>query len=212
HQTARRREGRALLDALERGNRLGVVLLARPYHGDPGLNHGICEALQKHGYPVIPIESLPIDDATLGRLYGAEMAAGEISSPLSINDVWADSFCENSSRKLWGAKFAARHPNLVALELSSFKCGQDAPLYSVVEEIVEWSGTPFFYFRDIDENNPAGSIKLRIETIDYFLKRMHEQTRTEPAPQGLPQQAVEARENGFGTPEEKQDTEPAVVA
>jgi hypothetical protein len=68
----------------------------------------------------------------------------------------------------------ARHPNLVALELSNFKCGHDAPIYTVVEEIVEHSGTPYFCFKDIDENKPAGSIKIRIETIAYFLKRYRE--------------------------------------
>ena len=67
-----------------------------------------------------------------------------------------------------------RHPNLVALELSSFKCGHDAPIYTVVEEIVEHSGTPYFCFKDIDENKPTGSIKIRVETIGYFLKRYRE--------------------------------------
>ncbi|MBS0003505.1 MAG: hypothetical protein KFF45_10560, partial [Thioalkalivibrio sp.] len=69
----------------------------------------------------------------------------------------------------------ARHPNLVALELSSFKCGHDAPLYSVVQEIVESSGTPYFCMKDLDENRPTGSIRIRTETIDYFLKRYQEQ-------------------------------------
>ena len=62
----------------------------------------------------------------------------------------------------------------MALELSSFKCGHDAPIYSVVEEIVENSGTPYFCFKDIDENKPTGSIKIRVETIGYFLKRYRE--------------------------------------
>jgi len=35
---------------------------------------------------------------------------------------------------------------------------------------VESARTPYFAFKDIDENRPAGSIKLRVETIDYFLK------------------------------------------
>ena len=62
----------------------------------------------------------------------------------------------------------------MALELSSFKCGHDAPIYTVVEEIVEQSGTPYFSFKDIDENKPTGSIKIRVETIGYFLKRYRE--------------------------------------
>ena len=44
----------------------------------------------------------------------------------------------------------------------------------VVEEVVEQSGTPFFAFKDIDENKPTGSIKIRVETIAYFLKRYRE--------------------------------------
>jgi len=44
----------------------------------------------------------------------------------------------------------------------------------VVEESVEHSGTPYFCFKDIDENKPTGSIKIRVETIGYFLKRYRE--------------------------------------
>jgi predicted nucleotide-binding protein (sugar kinase/HSP70/actin superfamily) len=95
-------------------------------------------------------------------------------SPLAIDDVWKNAYSENTNRKLWAAKYAARHPNLVALELSSFKCGHDAPIYSVVEEIVENAGTPYFCFKDIDENKPLGSIRIRIETIAYFLRRYRE--------------------------------------
>ena len=50
----------------------------------------------------------------------------------------------------------------------------DAPIYTVIEEIIENSGTPYFCFKDVDENKPTGSIKLRIETIAYFLKRYSE--------------------------------------
>jgi hypothetical protein len=100
--------------------------------------------------------------------------AGHIPHPMSLDDVWKNSYSENTSRKVWAAKYVARHPNLVALELSSFKCGHDAPIYSVVEEIVEHSGTPYFCFKDIDENKPTGSIKIRVETIGYFLKRYRE--------------------------------------
>jgi hypothetical protein len=102
------------------------------------------------------------------------VASGEIPDPRSIADVWKNSYSENTSRKVWAAKYVARHPNLVAIELSNFKCGHDAPIYTVVEEIVEQSGTPYFCFKDIDENKPAGSIKIRIETIDYFLRRYRE--------------------------------------
>ena len=88
--------------------------------------------------------------------------------------MWKNAYSASTNQKIWAAKFTARHPNLVALEISNFKCGHDAPIYSVVEDIIENSGTPYFSFKDLDENKPTGSIKIRVETIDYFLKRYRE--------------------------------------
>ena len=48
-------------------------------------------------------------------------------------------------------------------------------MYSVVESIVQATGTPYFTCHDIDENRPAGSIKIRVETIAYFLQRHQEE-------------------------------------
>jgi predicted nucleotide-binding protein (sugar kinase/HSP70/actin superfamily) len=113
-----------------------------------------------------------VDEETLDRLFGDEVREGLIADPLDVTDVWKNAYSENSNWKLWAAKFAARHPNLVALEVGSFRCGHDAPISSVVESIIERSGTPYFAFKDLDENKPAGSIKIRVETIDYFLQRL----------------------------------------
>lgn len=170
-----RDKGREVLRQLEAEDRLGIVLLARPYHNDPGMNHEIPEELQKLGYPVFTIHSLPIDDEIVRPLFQEDIDAGFIQDPFDIYDVWKNSYSENTNQKVWAAKYTARHPNLVALELSSFKCGHDAPIYTVVEEIVEQSGTPYFSFKDIDENKPTGSIKIRTETIGYFLKRYQEE-------------------------------------
>jgi predicted CoA-substrate-specific enzyme activase len=171
YENSIRKRARDVLDMLERENRLGVVMLARPYHHDPGLNHGIPEDFQKRGYPVFSQNTLPLDEDLLERLFGDEVRAGIISHPLDISDVWKTATAASSNMKIWAAKFTARHPNLVAVEISSFKCGHDAPVYTVVERIVEQSGTPYFCFKDLDENKPAASIKIRVETIDYFLKR-----------------------------------------
>jgi len=169
-----REQGREILKRLEAENRIGIVVLARPYHNDPGINHEILEEFQKIGYPVLTQASLPIDEDIVWRLFGEDVKAGTIQHPMDITDVWKNSYSENTSQKMWVAKYTARHPNLVALELSSFKCGHDAPVYTAVEETVTKSGTPYFSFKDIDENKPAGSIKIRVETIGYFLKRYRE--------------------------------------
>ena len=169
-----RSRARQVLDALERENRLGIVMLGRVYHHDPGLNHEIMEEFQKLGYPVFSQSFLPNDEDMLDRLFGEEVRSGAITHALDIRDVWKNAYSASTNQKIWAAKFTARHPNLVALEVSNFKCGHDAPIYSVMEDIIESSGTPYFAFKDLDENKPTGSIKIRVETIDYFLKRYRE--------------------------------------
>lgn len=173
-QAGLRERARAEIDRLERENRLGIVLLGRPYHADEGINHGILAEFQKRGYPIFTPLSLPVDSDLLDRLFGDEVRAGIIRHPREISDVWKNAYSANSNAKIWAAKFAARHPNLIGMEIGSFRCGHDAPIFSAIEAIIESSGTPFFSFRDLDENKPSGSIKIRVETIHYFLKRYRE--------------------------------------
>ncbi|MDD5435848.1 MAG: acyl-CoA dehydratase activase-related protein, partial [Nitrospira sp.] len=173
-----RQKGRNILNKIEQENKVGVVLLGRPYHNDPGLNHEILSEIQRYGYPILTIESLPVDSDILERLFGEEIRRGDISHPLEITDVWKNSFSENTNIKLWGTKYVARHPNLVAVDLSNFRCGHDAPVYSVVEEILSATNTPYFTFHDIDENKPSGSIKIRVETIHYFLQKYEDDLKT----------------------------------
>ncbi len=171
---AMRAKARETLDQLEREDRVGIVMLGRPYHHDPGLNHEILDEFQKLGYPIFSQSHLPQDPDLLERLFGEEVRAGVIRHPLDIGDVWKNSYSASTNQKVWAAKFTARHPNLVALEMSSFKCGHDAPIYGVIEGIIERSGTPYFSFKDLDENKPSGSIRIRVETVDYFLRRYRE--------------------------------------
>jgi predicted nucleotide-binding protein (sugar kinase/HSP70/actin superfamily) len=184
YEASLKKRARDVIEQLEREKRVGIVLLARPYHHDPGLNHEILEEFQKLGYPVFSQSTLPTDPDLLERLFGDEVREGVIRDPLEIQDVWKNSYSGSTNQKVWAAKFTARHPNLVALEMSSFKCGHDAPIYTVIESIIEQSGTPYFAFKDVDENKPTGSIKIRVETIHYFLKRYVEilqQPATSPA-------------------------------
>ena len=170
-----RRQARQTLDELERNGDVGLVMLGRPYHHDPGLNQGILEELHRLGYAIFSQSLLPLDKDLLDRLFGAEVAAGLIRSPLDLSDVWKNSFSASSNHKLWAAKFVARHPNLISVELSNFKCGHDAFISRTIEQIIEMSGKPHFSFRDLDENRPLASIRIRVETMHYFLRHYREQ-------------------------------------
>ncbi len=47
----------------------------------------------------------------------------------------------------------------------------DQPTYTPVQKIVESRGTLFFKFGELDETKPAGSIKIRVETIVHYLEK-----------------------------------------
>ncbi len=162
--------GRAILEEVEAKNSIALLLLARPYHTDPGLNHGVLEEFQALGYPILSIRSIPKDEAWLARFFEADLSKGSIASPLDIRDVWPENYSANSALKVWAAKFAARHPNVVVLDLSSFKCGHDAPTYGLIDSVIGASATPYSALHDIDANKPGGSIKIRVKTYEHALK------------------------------------------
>ncbi len=163
------RRGREILDAAEREDRFCVLLLCRPYHLDPGLNHGVPEMLQSLGFPVITLRSIPRDPEYLARFFGEDLASGRISSPLDIGDVWPEAHTANSSLKVWGIKFAARHPNVAVVDISSFKCGHDAPIYGLIDNIVTAANVPFLALHDLDANRPTGTLLIRLRTFAHAL-------------------------------------------
>jgi predicted CoA-substrate-specific enzyme activase len=167
HYFSRMQEaGAEVLDSLVHTDTIGILVLGHPYHHDPGLNHGITDEFRMRGFPVMCIESLPTDPAYLSTLF----SEGELNDVFSIKDVWVRNFNRNTNMKIWAAKFAARHPNLAVVDLSSFKCGHDAPTYSYISNILDSSGTPHFLFHDIDQNKPRAAFTIRIQTIEYFLR------------------------------------------
>jgi predicted nucleotide-binding protein (sugar kinase/HSP70/actin superfamily) len=88
-----------------------------------------------------------------------------------VRDVWPSSYSGNTNEILWGAKVAARLPWVsCVIRLASYECGMDQPTYTPVQKIVEGSGTLFFSFQDLDATKPAGSVKIRVETVAYYLE------------------------------------------
>ncbi len=163
-------KGRAILETVEAENRIAILVLNRPYHADPGLNHAIPEEFQVLGYPILSIRSIPKDLDYLKRYYKAELESGLIKSPLELNHVWPENYSANSAQKVWAASFAAHHPNVCVLDLSSFKCGHDSPTYGMIDSILQTSRTPSAALHDLDANKPGGSIKIRVKTYAHSLR------------------------------------------
>ncbi|MCP3688519.1 MAG: CoA activase [Gammaproteobacteria bacterium] len=181
--TELQQRGLQLLTDAEKNNSVVLLLLGRPYHADPGLNHEILDEFQALGYPVLSIRSIPKDPAYLKRFFKRDLELNRIQDVFDITDVWPENYSVNSVQKVWAAKFAARHPNIAVLDLSSFKCGHDAPSYGIIEQIISSSHTPYLAMHDIDANKPGGSIKIRVKTYAYTLQRFHESLQEREAMQ-----------------------------
>ncbi|MDP6172834.1 MAG: acyl-CoA dehydratase activase-related protein, partial [Rhodospirillales bacterium] len=162
-------KGREILDQAERDNGVVLLMIGRPYHSDPGLNHEIPEEFQALGYPVLSLRSIPKDADYLKRFFAKDLESGIIDDVFDVRDVWPENYSVNSVQKVWAAKFAARHPNIAVLDLSSFKCGSDAPTYGIIDGIIGAGETPYLALHDLDANKPTGSIQLRVKTFAHAL-------------------------------------------
>ncbi len=163
---------REILANCARTNKPAILVLARPYHLDPGIGHEIEGDLQVHGYPIVWGQYLPLNEDLLTWMFGAEVDNRDIRSPFDIHDVWPSSYSGNTNEIIWAAKFAARFPWIsCVIRLTSYECGMDQPTYTPVKEIIERSGTLYFSFHDLDSTKPVGSLKIRTETIVYYLQR-----------------------------------------
>ncbi|WP_425079882.1 acyl-CoA dehydratase activase-related protein [Ruegeria denitrificans] len=167
-----RRQSLAVLSECATQNRPCILALGRPYHMDTGIGHAIESELQAFGYPILWGQYLPLDAEILDWLYGDLIKAGRIQSPFDISDIWKTSHSANTNELLWAARYGSIMPWITcSIRFSSYECGMDQPTYSPVQEITEALGTLFFVFQDLDETKPAGSVRIRVETIAYYLEQ-----------------------------------------
>jgi predicted nucleotide-binding protein (sugar kinase/HSP70/actin superfamily) len=156
HQARLRRRGLDVLARARAAGRPAVVVLARPYHADPGVQHGVSTELAARGLAVLGISSLPLESAP-----GLDLSG---TLPSATNS--------GSAERAWAARVVAASPGLYAAELSSFRCGQDASAQAIVDELLG-DDKPALRLHDIDEHRPALSMRLRIETFVEAVERHH---------------------------------------
>jgi predicted CoA-substrate-specific enzyme activase len=167
------RDGARAIARAAAERRAAIVVLARPYHADPGIHHDIGSELRSLGRTTMSIRALPKSRATLEAL--------GCSASLDVSDAAPTLTNSGDGEKLAGARIVASHAYLVALEVSSFKCGQDAALYGEVADLARGGGKPFLALHDLDETRPVGSLRLRLRTFLDAIERYEESL---PAPAG----------------------------
>ena len=140
-----RAEGKRLLHQMEKQGGRGIVLVGRPYHLDPEINHGIPEMIASYGLTVFTEDSLPVNFNPM--------------RPLRANDQWV-----YHSRLYTAAQFVAQREDLELIQLNSFGCGLDAVTTDQVNEIMENSNKLYTVLK-IDEVNNLGAARIRIRSL-----------------------------------------------
>ena len=143
--------GDELLKRLEQTGEHAILLVGRPYHIDPEINHGIAEMIQSYGLPILSEDSIyhvPVD-----------------APKISVVNQWS-----YHARLYHAAQFAAQNPNVTLIQLSSFGCGLDALTIEQVKEILETHGKIYTMIK-LDEVSNLGAARIRLRSLLAALKR-----------------------------------------
>ena len=160
-----RAEGKRLLAEMEERGGSGIVLVGRPYHIDPEINHGLPELIASYGLTVFTEDSLPVDFTP--------------ARPLRVVDQWV-----YHSRLYTAAEFVSSRNDLELIQLTSFGCGLDAVTADQVSEILENSGKLYTLLK-IDEINNLGAARIRIRSLIAAMNMRREQNiKADPKPAG----------------------------
>ncbi len=142
-----RAKGAETVAWLKANGKRGIVLSGRPYHIDPGINHGIDKIVVEEGLAVLTEDSV------------AHLGEGFVRAPLRVVDQWS-----YHSRLYAAAAFVANCPQLELVQFTSFGCGLDALTVDQVAEILEVAHkTPTLI--KIDEGTNLGAARIRLRSL-----------------------------------------------
>ena len=141
----RKRTGE-ILDVAEREGRLVVLLLGRPYHIDPLINHKIPEMIAQLGADVITEDSIP-------------HKGDEDLSNVQVLTQWS-----YPNRIYNAVNWARERDHVEVVQLNSFGCGPDAMVCDEARVILAEVGKNHTLIR-IDEVSSPGSVKLRLRSM-----------------------------------------------
>lgn len=145
-----RKKGEETIEYIQQNNIKGIVLVGRPYHIDPEINHGIPEMIKSYGFAVLSEDSI------------SHLA--EVDRPLRVIDQWV-----YHSRMYAAATYVAQHKDLELIQLNSFGCGLDAVTTDQVKEILEQYGKIYTLIK-IDEINNLGAARIRVRSLIAAIK------------------------------------------
>lgn len=140
-----------ILDGARADGRQVVLLMGRPYHLDPLINHKVPEILADFGVDIITEDAIPVEpNQTLDNKH--------------VLTQW-----EYLNRYYHAARWVGRQDNVELVQLNSFACGPDAYSLDEVKSILGAYGKSHTVIR-IDEIESTGSAKLRLRSMIESVK------------------------------------------
>ena len=146
-----REYGRQVLDLIEKTGQQAIVLVGRPYHIDPEINHGIPDMIQSYKLPILS------EDA----LYHIPVHGNK----LEVVNQWS-----YHARLYHAAQYVAEHPNLTLIQFSSFGCGLDALTTGQTRDILERHHRTYTMIK-LDEVSNLGAARIRLRSLMAALAR-----------------------------------------
>jgi predicted CoA-substrate-specific enzyme activase len=141
-----RAQAAAVLADARAAGRPVILLLGRPYHIDPTINHKIPEILTGFGADVITEDSIPLEP-------------GQALENRHVMTQW-----EYINRYYHAARWAREQELVEVVQLNSFGCGPDPFVLEEVRTILGEFGKNLTMIR-IDEIESAGSTRLRLRSM-----------------------------------------------
>ncbi len=137
---------------------LTILLIGRPYHSDPLIQHKVSEIIAGMGVNVIS------DDIVR-------------NTDIPLDDVHFVSQWAYTNRVLKAAKWGAmQDDDIQCVQLTSFGCGPDAFLTDAVRDLIMNYGKTLTLLK-LDDIDNAGSMKLRIRSLVESLKLSRDKAR-----------------------------------
>ena len=121
-----------------------IVLLGRPYHTYPEINHAIDKLINSLGAAVL-----------------SEDAVFTLADPpdLKVLNQWT-----YHARMYRAAAFAATQPDMEVVQLVSFGCGIDAITSDEIRSVMEGAGRLYTQLK-IDEVSNLGAARIRLRSL-----------------------------------------------
>ena len=146
-----RKKGAEILAYAKEHKMQVILLVGRPYHIDPEINHGIPEMIQSYNLAIVSEDSVYHMPVQEDNLY--------------IVNQWS-----YHARLYHAAEFAAAHPEVNLIQLSSFGCGLDAITTNQVREIMEAHNRLYTMIK-LDEVTNLGAARIRLRSLLAVLSR-----------------------------------------